>query len=42
VRTLDYHGRPALLTGFESGGDSTRLEIISARDNLETLRVSGE
>ena len=42
VRTLDYHGRPAMLTGFESGGDPTRLEIISARDNLETLRVSDQ
>ena len=42
VRTLDFEGRPALLTGFESGGDHARLEIISARDTLETLYVSGE
>ena len=42
VRTLDFQGRPALLTGFESGGDHARLEIISARDTLETLYASGE
>lgn len=37
VREIDYGGRPALLTGFESAGDAARLEIISARDTWETL-----
>lgn len=40
VRTLDFRGRPAIQTGFESGGDHARLEIISARDTLETLYVA--
>ena len=42
VRTLDYEGRPAVLTGFESGDDHARLEIIWARDTLDVLRASGE
>ena len=42
VRTLDFHGRPAFQTGFASGDDHARLEIISARDTLETLQVSDE
>lgn len=42
VRTLDYEGRPAVLTGFESGDDHARLEIIWARDTLETLRAADE
>ena len=42
VRTLDYEGRPSVLTGFESGDDHARLEIIWARDTLDVLRASDE
>ncbi len=40
VRTLDFAGRPAVWTGFESGSDHARLEIITARDTLEVLHTS--
>lgn len=39
AREIEYGGRPALLTGFESVEDSARLEIISARDTWETLHA---
>lgn len=39
IRELEYAGRPALLTGFESVGESARVEIISARDTWETLHA---
>lgn len=39
IREIEYGGRPALLTGFESIGDSARVEIISARDTWETLHA---
>lgn len=39
VREIEYAGRPALLTGFESVGDSARLEIVSARDTWQTLHA---
>lgn len=42
VRTLDYEGRPAVLTGFESGDDHARVEIIWARDTLDVLHASDE
>jgi hypothetical protein len=42
ARKLDFAGRPALLTGFESLDDGARLELISARDTYEILRVMGE
>jgi hypothetical protein len=42
TRKLDLSGRPALLTGFESVEDGARLELISARDTYEILRVMGE
>jgi hypothetical protein len=40
VRTLDFAGRPAVQTGFESGSDHARLDIITARDTLEVLHSS--
>ena len=40
VRTLDFAGRPAVWTGFESGSDHARLDIITARDTLEVLHTS--
>lgn len=36
---IEFAGRPALLTGFESVTDQARIEVISARDTLEVLRV---
>ena len=39
VRTLDFAGRPAIQTGFESGSDHARLDIITARDTLEVLHT---
>jgi hypothetical protein len=40
VRTLDFAGRPAVWTGFESGSDHARLDIITARDTLEVLHTA--
>jgi RNA polymerase sigma-70 factor (ECF subfamily) len=40
VRTLDFAGRPALYTGFESSSDHARLDIITARDTLEVLHTA--
>ncbi len=37
VRTLTFAGRLAIQTGFESGADHARLDIITARDTLEVL-----
>jgi RNA polymerase sigma factor (sigma-70 family) len=47
IRALPTHeiafdGRAALVTGFESVQESARIEIISARDTYEVLRVFGE
>jgi hypothetical protein len=47
IRALPTHestvdGRAALVTGFESVQDSARIEIVSARDSYEVLRVFGE
>jgi hypothetical protein len=42
TRALDFAGRPALLTGFESLDTSTRLELIQARTTYEILQVTGE
>lgn len=39
IREIEYGGRSALLTGFESVGDSARVEIISARDTWKTLHA---
>ena len=42
IREIEYAGRSALLTGFESVGESARVEIISARDSWETLHSREE
>ena len=42
IRELAFDGRPALLTGFESCDGNARLELVSARDTYEVLRVEGE
>jgi len=40
VWTLDFAGRPAVWTGFESDSDHTRLDIITACDTLEVLHTA--
>lgn len=42
IQPVEFAGRPALVTGFESVETAARLEVVSARDTWETLRVSGE
>lgn len=42
IREIAYQGRPALLTGFESVDGPVRLEVISARETLDVLRIEGE
>lgn len=42
VREIECDGQPALVTGFESADEAARLELISARDTYEVLRVQGE
>ena len=42
TQELDYAGRPALLTGFESLEGLARVELIQARDTYEILHVYGE
>jgi RNA polymerase sigma factor (sigma-70 family) len=37
---IEFAGRPALLTGFESVTDQARIDVISARDTLEVLHVN--
>ena len=39
-REIEFAGRPALLSGFESVTDQASIEVISARDTLEVLRVN--
>jgi RNA polymerase sigma-70 factor (ECF subfamily) len=41
TREIEAGGRPALVTGFESLDDHARLELVSARDTYEVLRVFG-
>src|SRR5262249_54854379 len=41
TQELDFAGRPALVTGFESLGESARLQLIQARDTYEILSVDG-
>jgi hypothetical protein len=41
IREIEHAGRPALLGGFQSRDGSARLEMISARDTYEVLRVYG-
>lgn len=42
VTEIELAGRPALVTGYESLESAARLEIVSARDTWETLRVAGD
>jgi RNA polymerase sigma factor (sigma-70 family) len=42
TRDIEFAGQPALVTGFESIAEHARLEIISARDTWELLRVHGD
>jgi hypothetical protein len=42
IREVMFDGRAALVTGFESAQDTTRIEIVSARDTYEVLRSFGE
>jgi RNA polymerase sigma-70 factor (ECF subfamily) len=42
IREVTVNGRAALVTGFESALDAARIEIVSARDTYEVLRVFGE
>lgn len=37
---IEFAGRPALLSGFESVTDQASIEVISARDTLEVLHVN--
>ena len=41
IREIGYQGRPALLTGFESVDGPARLEVVSARETLDVLRIEG-
>ena len=38
-REIEFAGRPALLISFQSRSDHARLDVISARDTFEVLRV---
>jgi len=40
-REVEAGGRPALVLGFASVTDSTRLDVIVARDTYETLAIHG-
>lgn len=42
IQVVEASGRPALVTGYESVETSARIEVVSARDTWETLRVDGE
>jgi hypothetical protein len=42
IREVTVNGRAALVTGFESAVEAARIEIVSARDTYEVLRVFGE
>jgi hypothetical protein len=39
---IETDGRPAIVTRFESVTDPARLEVVSALDTFETLRVYGD
>lgn len=41
IREITFEGQPALLTGFESVDGPARLEVISARETLDVLRIEG-
>lgn len=38
-REIDYAGQPALLSGFQSAGDSARLDVVYQRDTLKILGI---
>jgi RNA polymerase sigma factor (sigma-70 family) len=40
IQALDFAGRPAVQTGFESSTEHARLAIITARDTLEVLHTA--
>ncbi len=39
---VETDGRPAIVTRFESVTEQARLEVVSARDSYEVLRVYGD
>lgn len=41
-RAIEADGHPAIVTGYESVSDRTRIEIVSKRDDFRTLRINGE
>jgi hypothetical protein len=41
IREISYQGRPALLAGFESVDGPAQLEVVSARETLDVLRIEG-
>jgi RNA polymerase sigma factor (sigma-70 family) len=41
IREISFQGRPALLAGFESVDGPARLEVVSARETLDVLRIEG-
>jgi RNA polymerase sigma factor (sigma-70 family) len=41
IREIAYQGRDALLAGFESVDGPARLEVVSARETLDVLRIEG-
>lgn len=40
IQTLEFAGRPAILTGFESATDRARLDIVAALDSLQVLHTA--
>jgi RNA polymerase sigma factor (sigma-70 family) len=38
-REIDYAGQPALLSGFQSAGDSARLDVVYQRETLKILGI---
>jgi hypothetical protein len=38
-REIDYAGQPALLSGFQSAGDSARIDVVYQRDTLKILGI---
>jgi len=41
IREITFQGRPALLAGFESVDGPAQLEVVSARETLDVLRIEG-
>lgn len=40
-REVEHHGRPALITGFESLGSPARFEVIALRDTYAVISMHG-